>query len=66
MQTLVIQKPLREAFQIFGKSGETLGFVGCDVFLVCSRDGCHHKGFVDIDATADGIDDLKHKHILPG
>lgn len=66
MQALVIRKPLREAFQIFGESGETFGLVGCDTFLVCGRDGCHHKGFVDIDATADGIDDLKHKHFLPG
>ena len=58
----MLLKPLREAAQVFSKGREAFGLIGCEIFQVGFGNGCDDKRFVDVDATADEMNNFEHKH----
>ena len=60
IQTMVLCKPFRQTAQIPCESREAFGFVrGYECGIRC-RDAGDKEGFVDINSTTDGINDLGH------
>ena len=61
---VVEREPFSKAAQVAREGRETLAFVSGYKRLVCRRDTRDYEGFVDVDSTADWINDFRHKHPL--
>ena len=57
---VVLGEPVCEAAQIAGESGKTLSFVSGDEFLISGRNTGYYKRLVDINSTADRVNDFRH------
>lgn len=63
IQAAMSLEPGHKPPEVSGESREAMLFVGSDTFVICGRDARNNKGFVDINSTADRINDFEC-HVL--
>ena len=57
---MVFSQPGSASSQIVGEGRKPLAFVGRNTAVIGRGNTGHHKGFVDIHPTADGVNDFEH------